>query len=435
MTLRRHRTSLSAAAIVGGAVLIASVTGAARPPVASAGARPPVTPTGPGWLAGPGGHALEKVSRDIAVLPARPGAASAVKLSADVVSAMKAPMPPSEAALYKAGLTIWRQAARLMVHKHYAAAVADLKAGTRDVSAVTTGLKAAKGTTGVTAATGTSVTSGVPAAVALPASKSVKLKPTPTPTPTTPKPTPTTPTPKPTTPTPTPTTPKPTPTTPTATPTTPTATPTTPTPTPTATPSLWTASPVYYEYGTGLSGFAISPDSMQNIYLMYVEIDPSTTVTVQSVSSSRVTWTRAVQVFSGGKDFEMWSGVPTSLGDSTVSFTFTGSVSQSNVETGRQQFQSSLSAPHWTVTGGWDAYPSGNTIIYPALQVAPGGGYWAYGKTTDVGAAGTTPGFSYDVTPQANVVAYSTSATGLVSPTAPTLPGSGTSVGVSVSAS
>ena len=174
-----------------------------------------------------------------------------------------------------------------------------------------------------------------------------------------------------------------------------------------------------------MSGFAISPDSLQNIYLMFVEIDPSTTVTVQSVSSSNVTWTRAVQVFSGGKDFEMWTGVPTGLGDSTVNFTFTGSVSQSNVETGRQQFQSSLPAPHWTVTGGWDAYPSGNTIVYPALQVAPGGGYWAYGKTTNAGSAGGTPGFFYDVTPQANVVAYSTSATGLVSPTAPTLPGSG----------
>jgi hypothetical protein len=91
--------------------------------------------------------------------------------------------------------------------------------------------------------------------------------------------------------------------------------------------------------------------------------------------------------------------------------------------------------PHWTVTGGWDNYPWGNSIIYPALQVPAGGGYWAYGKTTNVGSAGSTPGFSYDVTPQANVVAYSTSATGLVSPTAPTLPGSGTSVGVSVSAS
>ena len=341
-------------------------------------------------------------------------------------------MPPSGAALYMAGLTKWRQAARFMVHRNYAAAAAGLKAGARDVSAVTTGLKAAtgKGTTGVTAVTGTPVTLNAPAAVALPAAKSLRRKPSPTPTPTTPKPTPTTPTPTPTTPKPTPTTPTPTPTTPKPTPTTPT-----PTPTPSATPSLSVVSPVYYQYGTGMSSFAISPDSLKNIYLMFVEIDPSTTVTVQSVTSSRVTWTRAVQVFSGGKDFEMWTGIPTSIGDSTVAFTFTGDVSQSNVETGRQQFQSSLSAPHWHVTGGWDAYPWGSTIVYPALQVAPGGGYWAYGKTTNVGSAGSTPGFVYDVTPQANVVAYSTSATGLVSPTAPTLSGSGTSVGVSVSAS
>ena len=292
-----------------------------------------------------------------------------------------------------------------MVHKHYAAAQAELRAGTHDVSAVTTGLKAATGSgaTRITAVTGTTITSGAPAAVALPAARPLRPKPTPTPT------------------------------TPTATPTTPTPTPTPTTPTGTA--SLWTASPVYYQYGTGMSSFAISPDSLRNIYLMFVEIDPSTTVTVKSISSARVTWTRAVQVFSGGKDFEMWTGVPTSLGDDTVAFAFTGSVSQSNVETGRQQFQSSLSAPHWTVTGGWDAYPSGSTIVYPALQVPAGGGYWGYGKTTNVGSAGSTPGFSYDVTPQANVVAYSTSATGLVSPTAPTLTGSGTSVGVSVSAS
>jgi len=431
-----HRTSLSAAAILGGAVAIASVTGAARLPATSAGAvRPAVTSAAPGWLAGPGGRALEKAGRDIAVLPARPDAATARKLSADVVSAMKGPKPPSGAALYMTGLAKWRQAARFMVHKDYAAAAVDLKLGTRDVSAVTTGLKAATGpgTTGVTAMTGAAITSSAPALAALPAVKPVKVKLSPSPTPTTPKPAPTTPTATPTTPAPAPTTPTPTPTTPTPTPTTPTPTPTTPTPS--ATSSLSVVSPVYYQYGTGMSGFAISPDSLQNIYLMFVEIDPSTTVTVQSISSARVTWTRAVQVFSGGKDFEMWTGLPTSLGDDTVSFTFTGDVSQSNVETGRQQFQSSLSAPHWSVTGGWDAYPSGNTIVYPALAVAPGGAYWAYGKTTNVGSAGGTPGFFYDVTPQANVVAYSTSATGLASPTAPTLPGSGTAVGVSVSAS
>jgi len=358
--VRKHRKPLSAAAILAGALLIVSITGAARPPA---------TTSGPGWLAGPGGHALERIGGDIAALPARPDAVSARKLSADVASALNAPMPPSEAASYQAGLRKWQQAASLMLQQQYAAAAADLTAGTSAVSAATTGIKAA---------TGSTVTPAVPASGGQAAPKPAKA---------------------------------------------------------TAVPSLWAATPVYYQYGTGLAGFSIAPDSLRNIYLMFVEIDPSTNVTVKSVSSTRVTWTRAVQVFSGGKDFEMWTGVPTSLGDSAVSFTFTGSVSQSNVETGRQQFQSSLATPHWTVTGGWDAYPWGNTIIYPALKVTSGGGYWAYGKTTNVGSAGSTPGFSYDVTPQANVVAYSTSATGLVSPTAPTLPGSGTSVGVSVSAS
>jgi hypothetical protein len=361
-----------------------------------------------------------KASSDIAALPARPNAASARKLSADVARALTAPMPPTKAAAYRTGLRKWQQAASFMLQKRYTAAAVDLRLGTRDVSGVTAGLKAAtgSGTTRITAATGTLVTtvapaSVAPAVVATAVPKHAKLKPAPTPTPTK------------TTPTPTPTPTK----------TTPTPTPTTPTPTAPAAASLSAATPVYYEYGTGMSSFAISPDSLKNIYLMFVEIDPSTTVTVKTVTSSNVTWTRAVQVFSGGKDFEMWTGIPTGLGDSTVSFTFTGDVSKSNVETGRQQFQSSLATPHWSVTGGWDAYPSGNTIVYPALQVPAGGGYWAYGKTTNVGSAGSTPGFSYDVTPQANVVAYSTSAAGLVSPAAPTLTGSGTSVGVAVSAS
>jgi hypothetical protein len=357
----KHRMSLSTAAILAGTLLIAGITGA--------GYGPPVTTTGPAWLAGPGGHALETVVSDVAALPTRPDVASAQKLSADVATALNAPMPPSGAASYKAGLRKWQQSASLMLQKQYAAAAAGLKAGTSDVSAVTTGIKAATGTT-MNPATSTSGER----AVAKPANA-------------------------------------------------------------TASPSLWPATPVYYAYGTGLQSFAIAPDSLRNLYLMFVEIDPSTSVTVTSVSSSRVSWTRAVQVYSGGKDFEMWTGVPTSLGDSAVSFAFSGSVSRSNVETGRQQFQSSLTAPHWTVTGGWDAYPWGNTIVYPALQVAPGGGYWAYGKTTNVGSAGSTPGFSYDVTPQANVITYSTSAAGLVSPAAPTLPGSGTSVGASVSAS
>jgi hypothetical protein len=413
--LRKRRTSVSAAAILGGTLLIASVAGVARTPVAAATPATPASLAGQAWLAGPAGHALETVGHDIAALPPRPSAAAARKLWLDVAGVLKAPMPPANAATYKAGLRLWQQAASLMAAKRYAAATADLRAGTRDVSAVTAGIKAAapQGTTKITAATGGAVAKQKPK----PAPTPTPTKPTPTPTPTTPKPSPTTPAPT----TPAPTTPAPT---------TPTPTPTTPAPA-----SLSAVSPVYYQYGTGMSSFAISPDSLRNIYLMFVEIDPSTTVTVNSVSSSNVTWTRAVQVFSGGKDFEIWTGIPTGLGDSTVSFTFTGDVSKSNVETGRQQFQSSLATPHWTVTGGWDAYPSGSTIAYPALQVPAGGGYWAYGKTTNVGSAGSTPGFSYDVTPQANVVAYSTTATGLVSPTAPTLTGSGTAVGVAVSAS
>ncbi len=374
--LRRHRTPLSAAAILGGTLLIASLTAAAQAP---AMARPSVTPAGPAWLAGPGGHALETAGRDIAALSARPSAAAAREAWLAAGSALQAPMPPSKAASYRAGLRKWQQAASLMAGKRYAAAGAALEAGTRDVTAVTAGIKAATGTASITAASGAPVTTTAPSAVARAAAR--------------------------------------------------------PASTTRAASSLRTASPVYYQYGTGMSGFAIAPDNLTTIYLMFVEIDPSTTVTVRSVSSSRVTWTRAVRVFSGGKDFEMWTGRPTSLGDSAVSFAFTGSVSRSNVETGRQQFQSSLSTPHWTVTGGWDSYPSGSTIVYPALRVAAGGGYWGYGKTTNVGSAGSTPGFSYDVTPQANVVAYSTSATGLVSPTAPTLAGSGTSVGVAVSAS
>jgi hypothetical protein len=359
--MRKPHTLLRTAAILAGALLIAGITGA--------GNGPPVTTTGPEWLAGPGGQALETVIGDVAALPARPDAALARKLSADVANALNAPMPQSGAGSYEAGLRRWQQSASLMLQQQYAAATADLKAGTSDVSAVTTGIKAATGTT-MTPATSASGGRGA----AKPANAA-------------------------------------------------------------ASPSLWSATPVYYVYGAGLQSFAIAPDSLRNLYLMFVEIDPSTSVTVTSVSSSRVSWTRAVQVYSGGKDFEIWTGIPTSLGDSAVSFAFSGSVSKSNVETGRQQFQSSLATPHWTVTGSWDAYPWGNTIIYPALHVAPGGGYWAYGKTTNVGSAGSTPGFSYDVTPQANVVAYSTSAVGLVSPTAPTLPGSGTSVGVSVSAS
>jgi Ricin-type beta-trefoil lectin domain-like len=188
--------------------------------------------------------------------------------------------------------------------------------------------------------------------------------------------------------------------------------------------------PAYFS-GPGAGSFPLAPQQAGDAYIGFIEIDPATT-TVSSLTSGNVTWSRVTQVTGAdGKDFELWLGTIDAAGADTVTIHFAGAVGTASVETGFQEF----TAAGYGTAASWSAGPRGaassatttTTIQYPALTAAGTGElYWGYGETAATGSPGTTPGFSYDVTPQVNVVAWNTGSSGTLAPTAPTTPASST---------
>ena len=182
-----------------------------------------------------------------------------------------------------------------------------------------------------------------------------------------------------------------------------------------------------------MNSFSLKTVKSGDLLLCYIEVDPGP-ATVTTVTSSNTDWVRVAQAIGGdGKDYELWAGKVTAAATDTVSLTFNGSAAASNVETGCQEFTSTRGSNWYVDTSGFLPWPDGTTISYPALYARNSGSLnWAYGKTTDVGSAGSTSGYSYSVTPQENVVCWSADVPGSQAPTAVTSDGSGYSIAVVV---
>lgn len=180
-----------------------------------------------------------------------------------------------------------------------------------------------------------------------------------------------------------------------------------------------------YAQGPGMSSFTVSPQEAGDVLVGFIEIDPQP-ATVSSLSSNGVTWSRIYQfIGDDGKDYELWKGIVQASGTDTVTINFAGTVGTSDVKTGFQEFAAINygAATVWTVdasgTGG-SATPT-TTIQYPALTASgPGELYWGYGQTAGAGSEGSTPGFTYSVTPAHGVVTWNTNASGTIAPTATT---------------
>ena len=99
--------------------------------------------------------------------------------------------------------------------------------------------------------------------------------------------------------------------------------------------------------GTAVTTLAVTPQTVGDVLVVYAELD-ATGHTVSSVSGGGVsTWTKGVQ-FAGadGTDEEIWFGKVTTAGSSTITFTWSSSITGDNTEYGAQEFSSSLGADH-----------------------------------------------------------------------------------------
>jgi RHS repeat-associated protein len=163
--------------------------------------------------------------------------------------------------------------------------------------------------------------------------------------------------------------------------------------------------------GTGLTTLSVDPQHAGDLMAIAIQI-PTTTRTVSSISGGGVTtWTKATG-FSGsvGSDEEIWYGKVSSTGSSTITVTWSGSVSSEATEYSAQEFSSGFgSGTTWAVdkTGTLNN-ASSNTLTYPSLSPTGAGElYFGYVGVPNTPSAGSTSGFTYDATAQGNQVTYS----------------------------
>ena len=171
----------------------------------------------------------------------------------------------------------------------------------------------------------------------------------------------------------------------------------------------------------GLSTLADNPQTVGDVLEVFAQ-SGSASLTVTSISGGGVsTWTKEKQ-FSGsfGGDTEIWYGQVTSTGSSTITFSWSGSITGHTEEYGVQEFTAGLGANTvWTVdkTGSGNG-ASSTSVPFPSLT--PSGSselYFAYAGVANIATGGTTSGFTFTVTAQGNLATYDTNVSSTASPT------------------
>jgi RHS repeat-associated protein len=179
---------------------------------------------------------------------------------------------------------------------------------------------------------------------------------------------------------------------------------------------------------------SVSPQAVGDLMVFVVNVDGGP---VSSVSGGGVTtWNKDIAKVGTeeGNDNEIWWGVVSASGASTITVAFTGS--HSGDELMAQEYSAGAGAT-WSTGATGSTSSSTSTITFPSLTPAGAGElYLGFAQVDGGGEAGSTPGFSYTITSaEASVLCWDTNVSTTTSPTA-TQTGSGSdSVGALFAAS
>lgn len=176
-------------------------------------------------------------------------------------------------------------------------------------------------------------------------------------------------------------------------------------------------------HGNGVTTLADAPAALNDLMLLYSS--PSNgNGTVSSISGGGVTtWTKVTSTQggsgSGTTTIDMWRGIVTATGASTITVTFGGTVGNPN-EIAAQEFSTGSTSGSWVVDSSGTLYnTSSTTVTYPSLTPQSSkdlyAGYASAGSTT---SAGTTTGFTYANTGlTGHQLIYNTSVSSTTQPT------------------
>lgn len=192
--------------------------------------------------------------------------------------------------------------------------------------------------------------------------------------------------------------------------------------------------------GNNVTSLSDSPTGVGDLLTLYSHSN-SQNISITSVSGGGVNqWTKVAgytcsaggPACRGTQSIEMWRGIVTTAGASTISVTYNGAAGTN-----------SLAAAEYTIgssVGTWDVDASGTlngtsaTVSYPSLTPTNSSElYTGYAESTNTMSAGTTTGYSYVSTAGNTYIAYNTAVSGGVA-TQPTASQSASSTYYSIAA-
>ena len=176
--------------------------------------------------------------------------------------------------------------------------------------------------------------------------------------------------------------------------------------------------------GTGITTLTgVDPVNVGDL-LVAVDEQNDNTLTATSVSGGGVTtWTRAIQYVGvmEPREYEIWYGVVTSTGSSTITFHLSGSNTGFVAEYEAQEFTAGLgSGTTWSFdTANHQENAASTTVTYPSLTPAGAGElYYGFADMPSTPTGTGTAGFTFFTTADANQTAYNADAgAGAVQPT------------------
>ena len=183
--------------------------------------------------------------------------------------------------------------------------------------------------------------------------------------------------------------------------------------------------------GTGHTTMSVSPVTLGDALVLSVEV-ASASISVSSVAGGGVgSWSK-LEAYNGysGHDLELWMGTVTATGSATVTVTFSGSVSSITTELTSQELhrrrwdrprRGPRTAPRASPTTSRPPSPSRASPRPGSREL-----YAGFASAATTAGAGTTSGYTYDVTSGANLFLYNPSVSAVTAPTGVASP-SGTS--------
>ncbi len=179
---------------------------------------------------------------------------------------------------------------------------------------------------------------------------------------------------------------------------------------------------------------SVSPKAIGDLMTLVVSVVGGP---VSSVSGGGVTnWYKDIAKVGNqeGNDNEIWRGVVSATGASTITVAFTGS--HSDDELMAQEYSAGAGAT-WSAGANGSTSSTTSTVTFPSLTPSgPGQLYVGFAQVDGTGEAGSTPGFSYTITSaEGSVLCWDTNVSSATSPTAAQTGSGSDSVGALLAAS